>query len=71
MKYLYTRPQLLRVLAGWGYTEVPTVHDRSHLVLIPPTLRDTGHSHAKVSFGPVNGQRVRLYEVEFVHMEAR
>lgn len=70
MKTFYTRDQIRKLLEGWGYPNapLPTAKESAHLLYLRPDLRDTGHSHVQVSYGPLNGEKKRLYGVEFVNL---
>lgn len=65
---LYTKPQLLRLLHGWGYVEgnLPKQTEPELLVYVPSELRTSDHTHAKLTYGPTNGAGHRLYGVKFV-----
>jgi hypothetical protein len=66
---LYTRRQIIRLIDGWtsGPIALPRKAGSFTNVEIPPALRHTGHQYAVIGYGPVNGDKVRLYSLEFSH----
>jgi hypothetical protein len=65
---LMIRPQVLRLIHGWGYCEgnLPKRHEPEVTLSIPLEIRSGPFTRAIVTWDATNGAKQRLYRVTWI-----